>query len=89
MLVERYNIERVAVLVLNNPPANGYSHAMHKELDAHIVDIRMDEGIDVIVLRGEGDKFFCAGADIHYLRSLTPEQKYSFLPARQRDLAAA
>jgi enoyl-CoA hydratase/carnithine racemase len=78
MLVERYDIERVAVLVLNNPPANGYSHAMHKELDAHIVDIRMDEGIDVIVLRGEGDKFFCAGADIHYLRALTPEQKYSF-----------
>ena len=78
MLVERYDTERVAVLVLNNPPANGYSHAMHKELDAHIVDIRMDEGIDVIVLRGEGDKFFCAGADIHYLRSLTPEQKYSF-----------
>lgn len=77
-LVQRYNIDRIAVLVLCNPPANGYSHAMHKELDAHVVDVRMDEDIDVIVLRGEGEKFFCAGADIGYLRTLTPEQKYSF-----------
>lgn len=78
MLVQRFDIDRIAVLVLNHPPANGYSHAMHKELDAHVVDIRMDDGIDVIVIRGEGEAFFCAGADIGYLRSLTPEQKYSF-----------
>lgn len=78
MLVQRFDIERIAVLVLNQLPANGYTHAMHKELDAHVVDIRMDDGIDVIVIRGEGEKFFCAGADLNYLRSLTPEQKYSF-----------
>lgn len=77
-LVLRQNIGRVAVLSLNNAPANGYSHAMHRELDAHIVDIRFDAGIDVIVLRGAGEKFFCAGADINYLRSLSPEQKYAF-----------
>ncbi len=78
VLVQRYDIDRIAVLVLTNPPANGYSHAMHKELDAQIVDLRMAEGIDVIVIRGEGDKFFCAGADIAYLSTLTPEQKYAF-----------
>ena len=77
-LVLRQNIGRVAVLTLNNAPANGYSHAMHRELDAHIVDIRFDAGIDVVVLRGAGEKFFCAGADINYLRSLNPEQKYAF-----------
>ncbi len=77
-LVQRYDIDRIAVLVLTNPPVNGYSHAMHRELDAHVVDVRMDENIDCIVIRGEGEKFFCAGADIGYLRSLTSEQKYSF-----------
>jgi enoyl-CoA hydratase len=77
-LVLRQNIGRVAVLSLNNAPANGYSHAMHRELDAHIVDIRFDAGVDVVVLRGAGEKFFCAGADINYLRSLNPEQKYAF-----------
>lgn len=78
MLVHRENVDRVAVLILNNPPANGYSYAMHRELDAHICDIRMDTGIDVIVIRGTGEKFFCAGADIAYLQSLEPEEKYYF-----------
>ncbi len=78
MLVQRYDIERIAVLVLNQPPANGYTHAMHRELDAHVIDVRMDEGIDVIVIRGEGEKFFCAGADLNYLRGLSTDQKSSF-----------
>lgn len=78
MLVHRENVDRVAVLTLNNPPANGYSYAMHRELDAHVCDIRMDTGIDVIVIRGTGEKFFCAGADIGYLQSLEPEEKYYF-----------
>lgn len=78
MLVHRETVDRIAVLTLNNPPANGYSYAMHRELDAHICDIRMDPGTDVIVIRGAGEKFFCAGADIGYLQSLEPEEKYSF-----------
>lgn len=77
-LVTREDIGRIAVLTLNNPPANGYSLPMHQALDAHVVDLRMDDGIDVIVIRGAGDKFFCAGADIGYLGTLTPTQKYAF-----------
>ena len=78
MLVHRQDVDRVAVLTLNNPPANGYSYAMHRELDAHVCDLRMDVGIDVIVIRGAGDRFFCAGADIGYLQRLEPEEKYYF-----------
>ncbi|MBM4393642.1 MAG: enoyl-CoA hydratase/isomerase family protein, partial [Deltaproteobacteria bacterium] len=78
MLVHRQDVERIAVLTLNNPPANGYSYAMFRELDAHVCDLRMDSGIDVIVIRGAGDKFFCAGADIGYLQSLDPSTKYFF-----------
>lgn len=77
-LVRREDHGRVAVLVLNNPPANGYSLAMHQALDAHVVALRMDDGIDVVVVRGEGERFFCAGADIAYLQSLSPSQKYAF-----------
>lgn len=78
MLVQRETVDRIAVLTLNNPPANGYSYAMHRELDAHVCDIRMDTAIDVVVIRGAGEKFFCAGADIGYLQSLEAEEKYSF-----------
>ncbi|MDP2304876.1 MAG: enoyl-CoA hydratase-related protein [Pseudomonadota bacterium] len=77
-LVTREDRGRVSILTLNNPPANGYSHAMHKALDAHVLDLRMDKGTDVIVLRGAGERFFCAGADIGYLQTLDPDDKYAF-----------
>ena len=68
----------VAVLTLNNPPANAYSHEMHRELDAAILDAHFDEDVHVIVLTGAGDKFFCAGADIAMLAKVTPAWKYNF-----------
>jgi len=66
----------VAVLELNNPPANCYSYEMMRQLDAAILDARMNEAVHVIVLRGAGGKFFCAGADIRMLQGATPLFKY-------------
>jgi enoyl-CoA hydratase/carnithine racemase len=68
----------VAVLTLSNPPANCYSYDVMRALDAAILDARMDESVHVIVLTGAGEKFFCAGADIRTLQSVTPEFKYAF-----------
>lgn len=68
----------VAVLTLNDPPANTYSHEMMKQLDARILQARMDESVQVIVITGKGEKFFCAGADINMLANVTPEFKYYF-----------
>ena len=68
----------VAILELANPPANAYSYEMFRALDDAILAARMDEAVQVIVLRGAGDKFFCAGADIAMLQKATPAFKYSF-----------
>jgi len=68
----------IAVITLNDPPANTYSYEMMQELDRAILDARMDESIQVIVITGKGDKFFCAGADIQMLASVTPTYKYYF-----------
>lgn len=68
----------VALLTLNNPPANAYTHEMHRELDAAILAARFDESVHVLVLTGAGDKFFCAGADIAMLNRVTPDYKYNF-----------
>ena len=68
----------VAVFELHAPPANTYSYEMMKELDAAVLDARMDESVHVLVLTGAGEKFFCSGADIHMLNRATPEFKYSF-----------
>jgi enoyl-CoA hydratase/carnithine racemase len=38
----------------------------------------MDDSVHVIVIRGSGDKFFCAGANISMLNSVTPRFKYFF-----------
>ncbi|HZH32828.1 MAG TPA: enoyl-CoA hydratase/isomerase family protein [Pyrinomonadaceae bacterium] len=70
--------EGVAVLTLNDPPANTYSYEMMGELDRAILAARMDESVHVIVITGSGEKFFCAGADIGMLQSVTPTFKYYF-----------
>ena len=75
----RYNAEGgIAVLELTNPPANTYSHEMMRDLDEAILKARFDPAVHVIVLRGEGDKFFCAGADIAMLKDADPTFKYHF-----------
>jgi len=68
----------VAVLTLSDPPANCYSYELMKDLDAAIMKARFDDEVDVIVLRGEGERFFCAGADIAMLSEVTPQFKYNF-----------
>ena len=68
----------VAVVTLNDPPANTYSYEMMRQLDARVLEARMDEGVQVIVITGSGEKFFCAGANIQMLSEVTPEFKYYF-----------
>jgi len=68
----------VAVLTLNEPPANTYSYELMQALDAAILQARMDASVHVIVITGAGEKFFCAGATIGMLREATPEYKYYF-----------
>jgi enoyl-CoA hydratase len=70
--------EGLALLTLTHPPANGYSYDMMRDLDEAILRARMDDQVQVIVLAGEGDKFFCAGADIGMLGDITPAFKYAF-----------
>ncbi|HKO59985.1 MAG TPA: enoyl-CoA hydratase/isomerase family protein [Pyrinomonadaceae bacterium] len=68
----------IAFLTLNDPPANTYSYAMMQALDEAVLKARMDETVQVIVITGNGEKFFCAGADIAMLSNVTPTFKYYF-----------
>src|SRR6185369_10849890 len=68
----------IALITLSDPPANTYSYEMMQELDRAILDARMDEAAQVIVITGKGEKFFCAGADIQMLANVTPTYKYYF-----------
>jgi enoyl-CoA hydratase/carnithine racemase len=77
-LVNASKQDGVIILELRNPPANTYSYEMMRELDAHVLDSRMDESIHVLMITGAGDKFFCAGADIAMLARSAPYFKYNF-----------
>ena len=68
----------VAWLELTDPPANTYTHEMMRDLDDAILQARFDENVHVIVLRGAGEKFFCAGANINMLKTVNPTFKYYF-----------
>src|SRR4029077_19760876 len=68
----------IAVIELNDPPANTYTHEMMRDLDDAILEARLDEEVHVVVIRGAGDKFFCAGANIKMLLSATPQFRYFF-----------
>lgn len=75
----RYTVnDGVALLTLNDPPANTYSYEMMQTLDRAILVARMDDTVQVIVIIGQGEKFFCAGADIQMLQNVTPTFKYYF-----------
>ena len=75
----QYRIDAgVALLTLNDPPANTYTYEMMQELDRSILAARMDESVEVIVITGNGEKFFSAGANINMLADVTPTFKYFF-----------
>ena len=76
--IDYQTIDGVATITLNDPPANTYSYEMMQQLDRAILDARMDEAVQVIVITGKGEKFFCAGADIQMLADVTPTFKYYF-----------
>lgn len=74
-----YSVDRgAAVITLSSPTANTYSYDMNRDLDQAILQARFDDAVHVIVLRGAGEKFFCAGADIAMLDDVTPQFKYYF-----------
>src|SRR5439155_885327 len=80
----------VAIIELDDPPANTYTYEMMHQLDEAILKARFDDSAHVIVLRGHGDKFFSAGANIGMLNTVTPRFKFFFclhvheiLPAKE------
>jgi enoyl-CoA hydratase len=69
---------KIALLTLDDPPANTYTHEMMRQIDDAVVKARFDKGVEVIVLTGAGEKFFCAGANIGMLSEADPDWKYCF-----------
>lgn len=57
---------------------NTYTHEMMRDIDTAVVKARFDDDVSVILMTGNGEKFFSAGASIAMLNSVTPGFKYNF-----------
>jgi enoyl-CoA hydratase len=77
-LVNYTTTDGIAVIELTNLPANTYSYEMMRQLDEAILQARFDEDVHVLLIRGAGEKFFSAGAEISMLNAVTPGFKYYF-----------
>jgi enoyl-CoA hydratase len=77
-LIRYENDGGLAIIQMDDAPANTYTYEMMQQLDTAILRARMDESVHVIVLRGAGEKFFSAGASIPMLTKADPTFKYYF-----------
>ena len=73
ILVDR--ADSVGIITLNRPGVlNALSLQVVSELDAAVDDMSSDDGVRALIITGAGDRAFSAGADIHEMRTFTPEE---------------
>ena len=77
------------VLELNEPPANTYSYEMMRELDAAVLDARMDADVHVIVLTRRGREVLLRRREHRDAQGRRSRVQVLLLPARQRDAEPA
>src|SRR5205085_1409489 len=64
----------LAHLVLNRPEVmNAIDNTLATELDAACEQLAGDQSVWVVILRGNGERAFCVGADLKVRRTFTPE----------------
>jgi enoyl-CoA hydratase len=62
---------RIGYVTLNRPGIlNAQSPEMFEELARAFGEIKRDPAVGVVILTGAGDRAFCAGADINFLKQL-------------------
>ena len=54
----------VANIIIDNPPANTWTDDTLVQLKTMVEDLNADKTIRALVIKGQGDKFFSAGADL-------------------------
>ncbi|WP_194436100.1 enoyl-CoA hydratase [Vibrio fluminensis] len=71
-MTEQLKLERVnhiAKVTICNPPANTWTLDSLKQLKQLAVELSLDRSIYALVITGEGEKFFSAGADLNTFAS--------------------
>jgi enoyl-CoA hydratase len=71
--------DNVAIVKINRPKAlNAINPGVLRDIDDALDVIEADSSIKVLIITGEGDKAFVAGADIGHMANFTPLQGRQF-----------
>jgi enoyl-CoA hydratase/carnithine racemase len=74
------NIEnQICTITINNPPMNILTKEFREEFVPYMENLKYRTDVRVIILTGDGDRAFCAGADLNEEGELTPETVRYFL----------
>jgi enoyl-CoA hydratase/carnithine racemase len=63
-LIQLEKRDHTAIITINNPPANTWTLESLKALEETIEALNADRNIFALVVTGQGEKFFSAGADL-------------------------
>jgi enoyl-CoA hydratase len=79
--------DRIAILTLTDPPKrNAMSVLLRKELIACLQKLESTGEVDAIIITGDGDKSFSAGADVNEVATRTPAKELSIEAQLRREL---
>ncbi|WP_365941787.1 enoyl-CoA hydratase-related protein [Halanaerobium sp.] len=69
----------LAILKINRPKAlNALNKETLKEIDLVIEDLNKNEAVKVVIISGEGEKAFAAGADISEMKDMNVQEAKEF-----------
>src|SRR5438552_503895 len=71
--LERFPVERIAVITLDRPPLNAIDEQVVTELDAATTELAADSETRAVLVRSALDGVFMAGADIHEFERIAAE----------------
>lgn len=69
----------VAVVTINDPPANTLTYHLVLQLEEAFVDVLLDPRIRAVIITGAGTRFFCGGVNITMLANVSGHYKSNFL----------
>ena len=74
-MISTSNDEGVCIVTINRPSKlNAMSIDVAKEIISTFKELDKDDSVRVIILTGEGDKAFSAGADIEYMSKISADE---------------
>ena len=77
--------EEIGFVTLNRPKkGNTFDWSTIKEMEDVLYQVEYDEGIRGMILTGQGEKYFCVGADIGLMQSIEGKEYAEFLLAGLR-----